>query len=48
MKKYALRVVILWRSNIVSVQWGVFILFAGCVLAMTVSVYLFFPETKVT
>lgn len=29
------------------VQWGVFVLFAGCVLAMTVSVALFFPETKV-
>lgn len=28
-------------------QWGVFVLFAGCVFAMTLSVYLFFPETKV-
>lgn len=27
-------------------QWGVFVLFACCVLLMTLSVYLFFPETK--
>ena len=28
------------------VQWGVFVLFACCVFLMTLSVYLFFPETK--
>ena len=29
-----------------AVQWGVFVLFACCVFLMTLSVYLFFPETK--
>lgn len=31
---------------ILGVQWGVFVLFACCVFLMTLSVYLFFPETK--
>ncbi|CAL8468711.1 g8251 [Coccomyxa elongata] len=35
-----------YLSMLCAMKWGVFILFAGCVLAMTVSVYLFFPETK--
>ena len=29
-----------------AMQWGVFVLFACCVFLMTLSVYLFFPETK--
>ena len=31
---------------LVILQWGVFALFACCVFLMTLSVYLFFPETK--
>ena len=33
-------------STACAVQWGVFVLFACCVFLMTLSVYLFFPETK--
>lgn len=34
------------QSLYLAVQWGVFVLFACCVFLMTLSVYLFFPETK--
>ena len=34
--------------HVLCAQWGVFLLFAFCVLAMTISVALFFPETKVS
>ncbi|KAK9914909.1 hypothetical protein WJX75_002176 [Coccomyxa subellipsoidea] len=35
-----------YLSMLCTMKWGVFLLFAFCVLAMTVSVALFFPETK--
>lgn len=46
----ACKCVLAWASKGLStacaVQWGVFVLFACCVFLMTLSVYLFFPETK--
>ncbi|CAL5221511.1 g3716 [Coccomyxa viridis] len=35
-----------YLSMLCALKWGVFVLFACCVFLMTLSVYLFFPETK--